>query len=33
MFNGKPLPWSDYWYSVQLEDGRIHTGHFSLIRR
>ena len=33
MFNGKQLPSSDYWYRVQLEDGRIHTGHFSLIRR
>ncbi len=32
-FNGKQLPSSDYWYRVQLEDGRIHTGHFSLIRR
>lgn len=33
LFNGKQLPSSDYWYRVQLEDGRIHTGHFSLIRR
>ena len=32
-FNGSQLPSSDYWYRVQLEDGRIHTGHFSLIRR
>jgi len=31
-FNGKQLPSSDYWFRVQLEDGRIHTGHFSLIR-
>ncbi|WKK64608.1 T9SS type B sorting domain-containing protein [Lutimonas zeaxanthinifaciens] len=33
IFNGKQLPSADYWYRVQLEDGRIHTGHFSLIRR
>jgi len=33
LFNGNPLPSSDYWYRVLLEDGRIHTGHFSLIRR
>ena len=33
LFNGNPLPSADYWYRVQLEDGRIHTGHFSLIRR
>ncbi len=33
LFNGSPLPSADYWYKVQLEDGRVHTGHFSLIRR
>ena len=33
LFNGNPLPSADYWYRVQLEDGRVHTGHFSLIRR
>lgn len=32
VFNGKQLPSSDYWFRVQLEDGRIQTGHFSLIR-
>ena len=32
-YNGNPLPSSDYWYMVQLEDGRILKGHFSLIRR
>lgn len=32
-YNGKLLPSSDYWYMVQLDDGRIHKGHFSLIRR
>ena len=37
MLNGKPLPASDYWFSVQLEDKkgviRIKKGHFSLVRR
>ncbi|UCE92610.1 MAG: T9SS type B sorting domain-containing protein [Flavobacteriaceae bacterium] len=33
IYNGKQLPSADYWYRVQLEDGRIQTGHFSLIRR
>jgi gliding motility-associated-like protein len=36
-FNGKLLPGSDYWYSVELEDIngviRQKKGHFSLIRR
>ena len=31
-FNGNEMPSSDYWYSVQLEDGRIIKGHFSLKR-
>lgn len=31
-FNGKPLPSSDYWYILNLNDGRIVRGHFSLIR-
>ena len=35
-FNGKPLPSSNYWFSVQLSDinGRIieRIGHFSLLR-
>jgi gliding motility-associated-like protein len=30
--NGSPLPADDYWYSVQLEDGRELKGHFSLKR-
>jgi gliding motility-associated-like protein len=30
--NGSPLPADDYWYSVQLEDGRELKGHFSLQR-
>jgi gliding motility-associated-like protein len=33
IYNGKLLPSSDYWYMVELEDGRIQRGHFSLIRR
>jgi len=33
IYNGKQMPSSDYWYRVQLEDGRIQTGHFSLIGR
>ncbi|NAS29954.1 T9SS type B sorting domain-containing protein [Flavobacteriaceae bacterium R38] len=31
-FNGNDLPASDYWFRVRLEDGRIFSGHFSLIR-
>jgi len=31
-FNGNQIPSSDYWYSVQLEDGRVVKGHFSLKR-
>ncbi|OMP30407.1 T9SS type B sorting domain-containing protein [Mangrovimonas sp. DI 80] len=30
--NGKPLPTSDYWFSVSLEDGRTYTSHFTLKR-
>ncbi|TRX41337.1 T9SS type B sorting domain-containing protein [Flavobacterium restrictum] len=30
--NGNPLPGDDYWYTVQLEDGREAKGHFSLKR-
>ncbi|NNC44907.1 MAG: T9SS type B sorting domain-containing protein [Winogradskyella sp.] len=30
--NGNKLPSSDYWFSVQLEDGRIFTSHFTLKR-
>ena len=29
---GKALPSDDYWFVVQLEEGRIYKGHFSLIR-
>jgi len=31
-FNGNQMPSSDYWYSIQLEDGRVVKGHFSLKR-
>lgn len=31
-FNGVQMPSSDYWYAVQLENGRIIRGHFSLKR-
>lgn len=30
--NGRPLPSSDYWFSVSLEDGRAFKGHFALKR-
>ncbi len=30
--NGQPLPDSDYWFSVTLEDGRIFMNHFALKR-
>ena len=31
-FIGKPMPQTDYWFRVILEDGREFKGHFSLIR-
>ena len=31
-FNGQPLPSDDYWYTIELEDGRIVKGHFTLKR-
>ena len=33
LYKGNPLPSTDYWYRVELEDGRLLQGHFSLIRR
>ena len=30
--NGKPMPSNDYWFRVEREDGRVHTGHFTLKR-
>lgn len=31
-YNGTPLPADDYWYVINLEDGRTVKGHFSLKR-
>jgi gliding motility-associated-like protein len=31
-FNGKLMPSSDYWYSIELENGKLVKGHFSLKR-
>lgn len=31
-FNGNPEPSSDYWFTVELGDGRDFNGHFSLKR-
>ncbi|MCL6293898.1 T9SS type B sorting domain-containing protein [Jejuia spongiicola] len=31
-FNGKMLPVDDYWFSVNLDDGRLFKGHFALKR-
>ena len=31
-FNDKDVPSDDYWYTVQLADGRSDSGHFSLKR-
>lgn len=30
--NGHPLPATDYWFTITLENGRVVRGHFSLIR-
>jgi len=32
-YRGNQMPSTDYWYHVQLDDGRDFKGHFSLIRR
>ncbi|WP_417355671.1 T9SS type B sorting domain-containing protein [Flavobacterium sp.] len=32
MYNGHPLPSTDYWYLIKLDDGRIVKGHFSMVR-
>ncbi|MFI2742262.1 choice-of-anchor L domain-containing protein [Zhouia sp. PK063] len=32
MYAGKPLPSSDYWFTVTLNNGRIFKGHFTLKR-
>ncbi|WP_431471773.1 T9SS type B sorting domain-containing protein [Nonlabens sp. SCSIO 43208] len=31
-YNNNPMPSTDYWYLVELADGRSFKGHFSLIR-
>ncbi len=31
-YNGNPLPQSDYWFSVTLQDGRVYQNHFTLKR-
>lgn len=31
-YNNKAMPSSDYWYNINLEDGRIVKGHFTLKR-
>ena len=31
-YQGQPLPADDYWFRLELEDGRAYTGHFSLMR-
>ena len=31
-FNGNPMPTDDYWFTVQLADGRTFMGHFALKR-
>jgi len=32
VFNGKPMPADDYWFKVEMEDGKTYSNHFSLIR-
>ena len=32
-YNGHPLPSTDYWFVIILEDGTVKKGNFSLIRR
>ncbi|MDV7187332.1 T9SS type B sorting domain-containing protein [Lutibacter sp. TH_r2] len=32
LYKGNKLPSTDYWYKIELEDGRVLKGHFSLIR-
>lgn len=32
VYNGVGMPESDFWFTLNLEDGRIYKGHFSLIR-
>jgi gliding motility-associated-like protein len=32
-FNGFQMPSTDYWFSIELKDGTVKKGHFSLVRR
>lgn len=32
-FNGSPMPSNDYWFEVQLENGKVYNNHFSLVRK
>lgn len=32
MYNGQQMPSDDYWFQVTLDDGQMHSGHFSLLR-
>ncbi len=31
-YNGRQLPSDDYWFTVNRNDGRIHKGHFAMLR-
>lgn len=31
-YNGNPMPPSDYWYKIELENGKVLKGNFALIR-
>jgi gliding motility-associated-like protein len=31
-YNGQPLPATDYWFTVEFQNGRNFKGHFSLVR-
>lgn len=33
IYNGNPLPVNGYWYHIELADGRVFKGPFTLIRR
>ncbi len=32
-YQGNPMPSNDYWYTIELENGKTYKGHFALIRR
>jgi gliding motility-associated-like protein len=31
-YNGTRMPSNDYWYTMELKDGKVLSGHFSLVR-